>query len=830
MQAWLEHLGLEHSAMDSRRPSRRGMRAGVLRLAPVALALACACAPVAAQTQPAAAPIVFSMPAQPLDAALKSLAQRTPLQLFYTPEVVAGLQAPALSGSYTPEQALAQLLRGSGLEQRREGNAIVLQRAAAAQAGPVTLAAVEVSASRTQSDLASPTRQTTVIEREQLQELRTGSDSLATVLAKAVPGMADSSRTITDYGQTLRGRSMLVLVDGIPLNTNRDSARNLANIDPGLIERVEVLRGSSAIYGAGATGGIVSITTRPAGGPDVAETTLSATSPLTRLRADGLGGQLQQHFAGSQGKLDYAFDVGGRHIGSSYDANGNRIAPEPSQGDMFNANAFNVGAKLGVRLDDNQRVQLSVSHYNADQDTRYASDPAVARLPPGSATARPLDGLQLDDQNQIRNTLVNLEYQHQSLWGSKLSTQVYYRDYYTRFTPFDARAVVTRGNNVDQVMQNSHVLGSRITVDTPLGDAKRTKLLWGLDFNQERSDMPNDIFDPAAYDASGGRVFRRTGTVTYMPELTTRSTGLFGQLEHKFNDQWSAQGGVRYEYSSARFDDFVPLSQSRVANPQTIKGGSVSYDALLFNAGLAYSPVRGQEFYTSFSQGFQLPDIGVQMRNARPGFDIASSDLQPVKTNNYELGWRGGFGNTSATLAVFYSTSKLGDVQSFNNGLILTRTEEKIFGVEGSLDYSTDDDRWGAGGTFTWTRGRETPDGQPSQPMTGYRIPPLKLTGYLQYRPNERWSNRVQVTYFGSKDYRLDGVNSFGRREVSSYTTVDLISRYELSKQDTLTLGIENLFNRDYYPQYSQLMRNSLNSSRLPAAGTVLTAMYTHRW
>ena len=373
--------------------------------------------------------------------------------------MVAGLQAPALSGSYTPEQALAQLLRGSGLEQRREGNAIVLQRAAAAQTGPVTLAAVEVSASRTQSDLASPTRQTTVIERDQLQELRTGSDSLATVLAKAVPGMADSSRTITDYGQTLRGRSMLVLVDGIPLNTNRDSARNLANIDPGLIERVEVLRGSSAIYGAGATGGIVSITTRPAGGPDVAETTLSATSPLTRLRADGLGGQLQQHFAGSQGKLDYAFDVGGRHIGSSYDANGNRIAPEPSQGDMFNANAFNVGAKLGVRLDDNQRVQLSVSHYNADQDTRYASDPAVARLPPGSATARPLDGLQLDDQNQIRNTLVNLEYQHQSLWGSKLSTQVYYRDYYTRFTPFDARAVVTRGNNVDQVMQNSHVLG-----------------------------------------------------------------------------------------------------------------------------------------------------------------------------------------------------------------------------------------------------------------------------------------------------------------------------------------------------------------------------------
>ncbi|WP_245618525.1 TonB-dependent receptor plug domain-containing protein, partial [Knoellia aerolata] len=116
------------------------------------------------------------------------------------------------------------------------------------------------------------------------------------MLAKTVPGMADSSRTMTDYGQTLRGRGVLVLVDGIPLNTNRDSSRNLANVDPATIERVEVLRGSSSIYGAGATGGIVSITTRPAGGEPVAETTVTAVSPLSRLGGDGLGGQLQQHF------------------------------------------------------------------------------------------------------------------------------------------------------------------------------------------------------------------------------------------------------------------------------------------------------------------------------------------------------------------------------------------------------------------------------------------------------------------------------------------------------------------------------------------------------
>ncbi|KJK23982.1 hypothetical protein UB46_13405 [Burkholderiaceae bacterium 16] len=92
------------------------------------------------------------------------------------------------------------------------------------------------------------------------------------------------------------------------------------------------------------------------------------------------------------------------------------------------------------------------------------------------------------------------------------------------------------------------------------------------------------------------------------------------------------------------------------------------------------------------------------------------------------------------------------DVQSFNNGLILTRTAERIYGVEASADYLSDNEQWGTGGTFTWMRGRETPQGGASQQMSGYRIPPLKLTGYLQYRPTPAWSNRLQATFFAGHD------------------------------------------------------------------------------
>ncbi|AVA33281.1 iron complex outermembrane recepter protein [Cupriavidus metallidurans] len=809
-----------------------------------AVLMSMAVAPVAAQTPRGDVPIHIE--AQPLADALLQLGRQTSLQLYFPPELVTGKRAPAVNGTMRPEAALDSLLKGSGIQYQRSGNQGFVLRpvsAAPAAAPPVpsntlhataqpttVLAAVEVTASRTSSDLVRPTRQSTVLERTELEELKTGSDSLATVLSKVIPGMADSSHTVTDFGQTLRGRGMLVLLDGIPLNTNRDSARNLANIDPALVERVEVLRGSSAIYGGGATGGIVSITTRPAGGEPKADTTVTMSTPLSRLRADGLSANVQQHFSGSSGMLDYAFDLGARHIGNSYDAKGQRIAPEPSQGDLFDSNNYNVGGKLGLRFAPDQRIQLAFSHFDAKQDTRWASDPSVAKLPPGSVPARALDGLQLADQNQIRNTLVNLEYEHRDLLGSQLSAQFYYRNYYSRFTPFDARAVPVRGGNVDQAMQDSEVFGSRLTVKTPLGADKRTRVIWGMDFEQETSDMPIDIFDLKAYDASGGRIFNKIGTLTYMPPITTRSIGGFAQLQHKFNEQWSTEGGLRYQYARASFSDFVPLSQSRVTNPATVSGGAVDYSAVLGNIGVAYKPVKDHEFYAAFSQGFNLPDIGLQVRNARAGFDIGSSDLQPVKTNNYELGWRGAFGNTLGSLAIFYTTSDLGDVQSFNNGLILTRTAEKIYGVEASADYLSTDERWGAGGTFTWMQGRETPQGRDSQQMTGYRIPPLKLTGYVQYRPVPQWNNRLQATFFAGYDYRLNGVTSFGRRDVSSYTTLDLISSYQVTKKDTLTVGIQNLLNRYYYPLYSQLLRNSNNTSHLPAAGITLTATYQHRW
>ncbi len=150
---------------------------------------------------------------------------------------------------------------------------------------------------------------------------------------------------------------------------------------------------------------------------------------------------------------------------------------------------------------------------------------------------------------------------------------------------------------------------------------------------------------------------------------------------------------------------------------------------------------------------------------------------------------------------------------------------------DGVGDFGDAGDALRFGGSVTYLRGREkAATAIRWQNMTGYRIPPLKLTAYAEYAPSDRLNLRLQTLFSGDRDYRLNGIASFGRREVESYLLVDLIARYHVTEKDQLTLGIENLLNNQYLPVYSQLLRSNTNTSRVPANGATLTVAYKRSW
>jgi iron complex outermembrane receptor protein len=701
---------------------------------------------------------------------------------------------------------------------------------AGATAEPAQLEHVAVTGNRLATQLMPPARQITTITQEEIELQLNASGNLAEVIAYAVPGMGQPSQTFTNYAQSLRGREMLVLIDGVPMNTNRDVSRLLFNLSGKNVERIDVVRGGNAIYGSGATGGVIFITTRQPTEGHEKETGVSFSMPATDFDEDGFSYGVHQGMSGRFDAFDYAVNLVYEKLGANFDANGDRIAPEPSQGDMYDADLIDVGLKIGRNLDENQRVQFSVSHFEADQDSDHASDPTVTQAPLRSVRARSIEGLSLNQQNTAENTVLSLDYSHTDILNSELHAQVFYRDYLTRFYPFDAR---TRSNNrhLAQTELEATVAGGRLTINTPLQllSAGETELVWGLDLLRDESEMPVITYDGDVYDASGGLVFLETGRKTYMPPITHDSRAAFAQLHHKFNQQWAFDGGVRYDQTDMSFDDFVTLPQSLEENPDITRGGEVDYDAWLVNASVVFTPSKHHEWYLAFNQGFELPDVGLQVRNATAEFDIGSSDLQAIKTDNYELGWRGYWDAINASVAVYQSTSDFGRVQTENFGLTLSRNEEKIHGVEATFDF-TANDQWSAGGTFTWVDGEEKgSDADVFQDMNGFRTPPVKVTGNVQYRATENWLNRLQALYSASHDYRLYGEESFGRREVHSYWTVDWLSRWTV-QHSQIELGVENLTNEDYFPVYSQLLRSSTNTSYLPARGRTLRLSYQLRW
>ena len=105
---------------DSHRPGR-ALRPSRLCIALLAAGLASAAPSVLAQgaTGNHAAVQRFDIPAQPLDEALRSYMRQSGVQVVYPATLARGVTSRAVNGSLPANEALQQLLQGSGLAVRR---------------------------------------------------------------------------------------------------------------------------------------------------------------------------------------------------------------------------------------------------------------------------------------------------------------------------------------------------------------------------------------------------------------------------------------------------------------------------------------------------------------------------------------------------------------------------------------------------------------------------------------------------------------------------------------------------------------------------------------
>lgn len=238
-------------------------------------------APVAAQV---AATASYDLPAQDLEASLRSVARTSGHQIIIASSAVQGRTAPALKGEYAAEQAVRALLAGTDVRVRVTPEAILVGGAgpvAAADQGPIDGDTITVTGSRIKgARLASPE---ITIDRQDIQ--RAGFGDLGEAL-RAVPqnfgggqnpglGLGATSGDINNQNVTggsavnLRGLgadATLTLLNGHRLSFGGYAQGiDISAIPTDAIERVEIIPdGSSALYGSDAVAGVVNVILRRA--------------------------------------------------------------------------------------------------------------------------------------------------------------------------------------------------------------------------------------------------------------------------------------------------------------------------------------------------------------------------------------------------------------------------------------------------------------------------------------------------------------------------------------------------------------------------------------
>jgi iron complex outermembrane receptor protein len=296
--------------------------------------------------------VPLSIPQQSLSQALTSLAQQADLQILFAPELVMGMQSPALSGTYSGVEALQQLLASSKLQFVVDGPDTVVIRAeekagsdvgsgvttgstqqtSAAPSGesqdkPSGLEEIVVTAQKRVERLQDVPLAVTAISGETLTDANVNDTA---GLASVTPSLTytqgaqpnNTNFRIRGIGTAVFGQglepSVSVVVDGIVLARSAQGFSDLADI-----ERVEVLRGpQGTLFGKNSVGGLINVVTkRPSSSFEANADVTVAEREEYRVRGS-VSGPLNETMGARL--TGYYNDVGGhiRNVTLNKDVNG----------------------------------------------------------------------------------------------------------------------------------------------------------------------------------------------------------------------------------------------------------------------------------------------------------------------------------------------------------------------------------------------------------------------------------------------------------------------------------------------------------------------------
>lgn len=566
-----------------------------------------------------------------------------------------------------------------------------------------------------------------------------------------IPGVSRSNDSPWSADPVIRGMtrdSLVVLVDGMRVNMSTDINGRFGLVPSTDIDRIEVLKGPiSALYGAGALGGVVNIITKHGAFTDIPERHGTAgVSASSNPAGAGLSAALTY----SAARFWITGSTNARTCDEYVDGDADRV--ENSQ---FSEQAARVSA--GLKWNDTQQTR-----FNAALTT--ASDVGI----PGTGTAPLPVGA---DVTLRKNTFKRFELRHSITPADGIlreaSLQLGYQciDREPRIDNFPA-------GTVDWIEPSAHheTFSANWRNHIELENHALTLGLeawnWHMTANRQRKLT------------SGLSVADKP-----TPTTTQRTLGLYAEDNWNISPDWILNVGGRIDQTTI-VNDATP----------TVTAGSTEDIHCGGHLGLTHLLGKSWSLSALVATSHRSPSILERFKHITVGggiTEIGNPDLRPERSLFLETGARYSGATLDAQLGLFanfvddliVSTPRSATLFQMDNV-----ASAEIFGAEATLSWQMSED-WKLFGDIAYTRGRDVADGEPLR-----FIPPLNgVFGIHHGKPGDLWWEAE--TYWATGQHETPDKISpshfhalFNARLGYAFPTSGLTHE--------LTMDAKNLFNR----------------------------------
>ena len=610
-------------------------------------------------------------------------------------------------------------------------------------------------------------------------------------------------------------------VDGI-----RDSgsqSREIFNL-----EQVEVVKGPNSAYGGrSSAGGGINLVSKSAQQDNFNNASVGIGTDKYRRVTGDINRTLGNNAAFRLNVMAHEADVAGRNV-----VGGDRWGIAPTV--TFGLNGPTKAILSYYHMQSSEIPDTGIPFNNP-----FSSGANVARNGDGTPIDVPRDtfyGLANRDFRDTKTDIGTIDLRHEFGGGLVLRNVTRYGKSQNDFVwtqPDDSKGNVVLYGTVwrrantrvtdTETMANTTALSGKLTTGT-----LKHSFNAGVEISRETTERAAYLFTPGTNNLlTGNTVCATSGAPTgyncaplvnpnpYDPWVYTRSVSpalttvktntraLYAFDTIEFNPQWMLNIGARWDEFKTELDTAAgPTSAATRARVDT------SFDT--YQAGLVYKPSANGSVYVSYATSATPP--GNDGGDGLDGLTVAVQNLQPQESRNWELGTKWEVLNSRLSLNAAVFQSKMNNARvTAPDGTTQNVGRKELKGLE--LGFSGKlSNAWQVFGGYTWLDGVVADNGFVNVGTTAQpRYEPSPYNGNI-FPTTPKHSASLWTSYAFNKDFSAGiGMNYVDKvyanvnntKYAPSYTRFDAMASYNLNKNISFQLNIQNLGDKLYFDRVS---------------------------